>query len=91
MNSDGSNQTRLTYSDLNHDNVFPSWSPDGGKIVFARGAGRFEIDTINLDGTSLVQVTHVPEASSGYYVSDYAPVWSSNLAMLDLPLTSLQD
>jgi TolB protein len=39
----------------------PSWSPDGKKIVFARGtSGDFDsnVYTINADGTGLTQVTH---------------------------------
>ena len=41
----------------------PSWSPDGAKIVFARGLSTdvdAEIYTVNLDGTGLFQVTHAP-------------------------------
>ena len=40
-----------------------SWSPDGTKIVFARGLSTdvdAEIYTVNLDGTGLFQVTHAP-------------------------------
>ena len=39
----------------------PSWSPDGTKIVFAKGQNLDrdgEIYTVNVDGTGLTQVTH---------------------------------
>jgi Tol biopolymer transport system component len=39
----------------------PSWSPDGKKIVFAKGkSGDFnaEIYMVDADGTGLTQITH---------------------------------
>ena len=35
MKADGSAKTRLTHND-GFNNIFPSWSPDGSKIVFGR-------------------------------------------------------
>jgi len=35
MNADGSNQLRLT--DHPGDDMYPSWSPDGTRIVYASG------------------------------------------------------
>ena len=52
MNSDGSDQTRLTKS-TGADNL-AAWSPDGKKIAFmSERTGRFEIYTIGADGTGL--------------------------------------
>ena len=68
MNSDGSEETRVT---TNPDFSFgdaPAFSPDGKKIAFAsdRAVGEgvdnperdTEIFTVNLDGTGLAQLTH---------------------------------
>jgi TolB protein len=47
--------------------VSPAWSPDGTRIVFARGQNvdvEGEIYTINVDGTGLTQVTHLPGSQS---------------------------
>jgi TolB protein len=50
------------YSDASSVGCFgPRWSPDGKKIIFARGKSFDEdsnIYTINADGTDLTQVTH---------------------------------
>ena len=45
----------------------PAWSPDGTKIVFAKGKSTdvdAEIYTVNVDGTGLTQVTHAPGSGS---------------------------
>jgi TolB protein len=45
----------------------PSWSPDGTKIVFAKGKNGdvdANIYTVNVDGTGLMQVTHTGGAQS---------------------------
>jgi len=70
MDADGSNQTRLT----NHpdDDVYPSWSPIGAKIVFeSYRDGDAEIYTMNPDGTGQTRVTNNP-------ASDWLPTWSPN-------------
>ena len=45
----------------------PGWSPDGAKIVFAKGQ-HTDIDgniyTVNVDGTGLTQVTHTGGSQS---------------------------
>ena len=55
-------------SDPAADGCFaPGWSPDGTKIVFARGQNADvdgEIYTVDLDGTGLTQVTHLPGSQS---------------------------
>jgi Tol biopolymer transport system component len=45
----------------------PTWSPDGTKIAFVRSHSNDvdgEIDTVNVDGTGLRQVSHAPGANS---------------------------
>lgn len=45
----------------------PTWSPDGAKIAFVRSHSNDddgEIDTVNVDGTGLTQVTNAPGANS---------------------------
>jgi TolB protein len=61
MNTDGTNQQRLTH---NANAGFPGWSPDGTKILFASSSG---ISVINPDGTDQQRLT------SGY---DLYPTWS---------------
>ena len=59
MNSDGSNNQRLTN---NYIDSFPAWSPDGTKIIFqrnvedARPENSEGIFLINIDGTGLRKV-----------------------------------
>jgi Tol biopolymer transport system component len=56
MDADGSNQTRLTYSE--HDDADPAFSPDGTKIVyFSTRDGNFEIYVMNADGTNQTRLT----------------------------------
>jgi TolB protein len=57
MNADGSGQMQLTNNTVNE--LTPSWSPDGQRIVFHRlVSGRFQLWLINADGTGLVQLTN---------------------------------
>ncbi|PYS72080.1 MAG: hypothetical protein DMF69_08600, partial [Acidobacteria bacterium] len=57
MNSDGSNQTRLT-NDAGTDND-PTWSPDGSKIAFETNrTGNFEIFSMNANGSAQTNLTN---------------------------------
>lgn len=57
MNSDGSNQLRVTNSTAG--DFQPTWSPDGTKLAFISNRnGPFNIYVINVDGTNTVQITH---------------------------------
>ena len=56
MNADGTNQTRLTYSQI--DDADPAFSPDGTKIVFfSKRDGEAEIYVMNADGANQTRLT----------------------------------
>ena len=69
MNTDGTNLIKLTRGSS------PSWSPDGKKIVFSFGLGRFrgdveDICVIDIDGNNRVNLTH------GRHKGNFFPTWS---------------
>ena len=69
MDSDGSNQTRLTFFDK-ASNLNPVWSPDGQQIAFdSERAWNREVYVINADGTN-------PRNLSNHPASDAYPDWS---------------
>jgi Tol biopolymer transport system component len=60
MNSDGTGQTRLTYSGANDDN--PRWSPSGARILFQSdrdnpATGYMDIYVMNADGSGATRLT----------------------------------
>ena len=68
MNSDGTNEIRLTND--SYDDYKPSWSPDGTKIVFtSEKDGLPQINTMNSDGTDQINI-------SNNNVEDSNPSWS---------------
>ena len=68
MNSDGSNQTRLTNNSAL--DTYLSWSPDGSKIVFTSDRdGNYEIYVMNSDGSNQTRLTN-NSSWDGY------PAWS---------------
>ena len=68
MNTDGSNQSRLTYSAF--DDINPEFSPDGSKIAFSTVRdGNYEIYVMNADGTHQTRLTINSAADS-------EPSWS---------------
>lgn len=69
MDADGKNPVQLT--DNTVEDSMPSFSPDGGKIVFVsrRDEGFGEIYVIGVDGRDIVRLTNNS-------ASDFYPVWS---------------
>jgi Tol biopolymer transport system component len=74
MNADGSNQTQLTFNELDDENA--AWSPDGTRMVFqrdfapARGELDYDILTMTAKGTGERNLTNSPG------VLDHEPNWS---------------
>ncbi len=69
MNSDGSDQTRITFN----GGGAPSPSPDGKRIAFQSNSdGDWEIYVMNSDGTNIRQSTQNRE------VDDRMPSWSDD-------------
>jgi Tol biopolymer transport system component len=67
MNPDGTNQTRLTFTDTNDS--FPEWSPDGTMLAFVSNRdGNFELYIMNADGSNIRRLTNNTE-------DDGAPSW----------------
>ena len=68
MNSDGSNQTRLTFNETSDS--APAWSPNGGQIVFhTTRDGNREVYVMDADGINRRNLTRHP-------ASDGRPAWS---------------
>lgn len=70
MNADGSDQRRLTQTPAYE--LFPDWSPDGSRIVFARltdDESDYELFVVNADGTCERQLTDND-------VWDWMPSWT---------------
>ena len=74
MNTDGSEQTRLT--DNPGEDTLPAWSPDSSGLVFnSATVGYTDIYVINVDGTGLTQLTSDP-------APEYDPSWSPDGSMI---------
>ena len=84
VNADGSGKKELTVEapgDFLARNFWPSWSPDGKRIVFGRMM-RFEpvardaLFIMNADGSGLRNVT--PTSIPGVNANDYWPAWGED-------------
>ncbi|HJN17953.1 MAG TPA: DUF5050 domain-containing protein, partial [Armatimonadota bacterium] len=68
MDADGTNQTRLTYNDVNDYSV--SWSPDGSKIAYSSWLDDYDnVHVMNADGSGHAQLTT-------HTTRDSVPSWS---------------
>ena len=64
FDSNGQNWRNLVNDKFRERN--PAWSPDGGKIAFSSDrSGRYQIWTINPDGTDLAQLTYTEKTGVG--------------------------
>jgi TolB protein len=65
MNADGSDVRQLTSSWYDS---FPSWSPDGNRIMFSRSSTYFSgrIYTISPDGTGLSHISNIRGYQQSY-------------------------
>ena len=73
MNADGTNPERITFNEGLAE-WQPTWSPDGDKILFARGSGQIghtDLWTINLANGKERQLTNSPDTSENY--ADWSP------------------
>src|SRR4051812_48339466 len=86
MNADGTNVVTLTSANPQlefSESLYPSWSPDGSKLVFGsnwNGQRRFELWMMNANGTGLVQLTTAvqlgTDSQGPHFSSDSEPAWS---------------
>ncbi|NJO07094.1 MAG: hypothetical protein HC876_17140 [Chloroflexaceae bacterium] len=70
---DGSGKLNLTNHSAN--DLYPAWSPDGSRLVFASDrdapeAGVFDLYMMNRDGSGIMRLTNTPAAR------DELPAWS---------------
>ena len=73
MNADGTNQKRLTHTEVNERH--PTWSPDGSKIAFSSVQEEdFVISVMNADGTNRMSLTE--EVLDGRTQFNFHPAWS---------------
>lgn len=83
METDGTNQTRLTNNPAYDDQ--PSWSPDGSRIAFISDRdGNFEIYSMNTAGSDLRRLTNNP-AGDGF------PAWSPDGSKIAFTSGDLRD
>lgn len=70
MNPDGSNQRQIT--DFRVTSYYPSWSPDGSRIIFSSQIdGNFELYSVAPDGSDLQRLTYTTDQDE--YAPDYSP------------------
>ncbi len=86
MNSDGSNQRRITYNN-SYYNTSPAWSPNGKKIAFASFVnGALQVCIMNADGTDERQITDTPYSAQH-------PAWTrdSRIITFDTEIAGRQE
>jgi Tol biopolymer transport system component len=69
VHPDGSELTRITSNEDGKMSFAPTWSPDSQTLLLVRREFEDEPDlwTVNVDGTGLLQVTHLPGEYTGYH------------------------
>jgi Tol biopolymer transport system component len=74
---DGTGLRNVTHG-LEAASFMPTWSPDGGLILFASWpmAGSFDLYTIEPDGGSLTRIAEITEAATPTKFEDTGPQWS---------------
>jgi len=81
MDSDGSNENTIINS-YESEEGYPSWSPDGTKIVFSAYSSYKEVSdiyTMNIDGNNLIHLTNnegSDERVHPWHIGDMMPSWS---------------
>ncbi|MDQ3684527.1 MAG: hypothetical protein M3430_02860, partial [Acidobacteriota bacterium] len=90
MNSDGSNQSRLTNNAAN-DN-YPAFSPDGSRIAFSseRDSGLDEIYVMNSDGSSQTRLTNSVDGYEREDTTDNCPL-AANADQADFDMDGIGD
>jgi Periplasmic component of the Tol biopolymer transport system len=86
MNSDGSNQHRITYNN-SYYNTSPAWSPSGKKIAFASFVnGALQVCIMNADGADERQITDTPYSAQH-------PAWTrdSRIITFDTEIAGRQE
>jgi Tol biopolymer transport system component len=76
INIDGTDPRQLNFDEIGN---FPSWSPDGGRMVFmgAPIGSPWQIYVVNGDGSSLADLTNDPNQYVSY------PDWGGNKIVFD--------
>jgi WD40 repeat protein len=70
VNPDGTGETVLVSGDIETDNAWPAWSPDGTRIAFATNRdGDYEIYMMDADGSNQTRLTTHP-------AGDTRPSWA---------------
>ena len=86
MNSDGSNQTRLTNNNVK--DWFPKWSPDGEKIAYLSEVnGKNQLFVMNKDGSNQKQISFDLNIYNGYEWIE----WSQDGTRILVQVFSLQN
>jgi hypothetical protein len=82
MNADGSQETRLTNTNLNES--FPTWSPDGTKILYIKADSQICVLTLSSPNSPTCNLVSLPYGGS-LYNPDWSPDGTTILAAESIP------